>query len=207
MAGMRTPPLCTVTSAFKTQCKVQYKRVTGKPPRKSNQMTTSKTDTAQRQRKKIFIMIRFSISLFADEREKNRAREAINQTRERRKPTLFAGGRTPFKRHANGKYNGETKISSENKQQTLQPLFSAALSWEALLRSCRLSFLISRFQACPSGLGRYINLLFPFSLFRFRLIFHFLILISLSVAAIRSNASSSFSFSFPCSLSINGSLG
>ena len=146
-------------------------------------------------------MIRFSISLFASQRKK-RARKAINQTRKRRKPTLFAGGRTPFKRQANGKYNGKTKISPENKRQKLQPLCSAALSWEALFRSCKLSILISRFEVCPSGLGRYINLLFPFSLFRFRLIFHFLILISLSVAAIRSNPWS-FSSSFPCSLSIN----
>ena len=165
MAGMRTP--CTVTSAFRAQLKVQYKRITGKRPRKRNKMTTSKTDTAQRQWKKKFIMIRFSISLFANQRKMKRAREAINQTRKRRKPTLFAGGCAPFKRQANGKYNGETKIIPENKRQTLQPVCSVALSWEALLRSCRLSFLISRFQVCPSGLGRYINNQSPCFLFPF----------------------------------------
>ena len=41
----------------------------------------------------------------------------------------------------------------------------------------RLSFLVSRFQVCPSGLGRYINLLVLFFLFRFRLSFPFLTLI------------------------------
>ena len=56
MAGMSTPP-CTVTSAFKTQCTVQYKRVAGKRARKRNKMTTSKADTTQRRRKKKFIMI------------------------------------------------------------------------------------------------------------------------------------------------------